>query len=141
MPINEEKFNRLMGQFVTDFGATLHAGMVVIGERLGLYKTIRDAWPLTSAELAERTSTNERYVREWLNSQAAGGYVEYDAATGRYSLAEEQAFMLADEKSPAYLPGGFLVAVSPSSIVCMIWVIPWALRRTYGRHWLRMAHG
>jgi len=112
MPINEEKLNQLLGQFVADFGATLHAGMVVIGEKLGLYKAMRGAGWLTSAELAERTDTNERYVREWLNSQAAGGYVEFDAATGRYSLSEEQAFMLADEKSPAYLPGGFLVAVS-----------------------------
>lgn len=97
---------------MADFGITLHAGMVVIGEQLGLYKAMRGAGPLTSTELAERTDTNERYVREWLNSQAAGGYIDYDAATGRYSLSEEQAFMLADENSPAYLPGGFLVAVS-----------------------------
>ncbi len=110
--MNEEKVNHLLGQFVADFGATLHAGMVVIGEKLGLYKAMRKAGQVTSAELAQLTDTNERYVREWLNSQAAGGYVEYDAATGRYSLSEEQAFMLADEKSPAYLPGGFLVAVS-----------------------------
>ena len=112
MPINEEKFNQLLGQFVADFGATLHAGMVVIGESLGLYKAMRDAGPLTSAELAERTDTRERYVREWLNSQAAGGYVEYDPATGCYTLSDEQAFLLTDEKSSAYLPGGFLVAVS-----------------------------
>ncbi len=112
MPIDEAKLNQLMGKFVADLGATLHAGMAVIGESLGLYKAMRDAGPLTSAELAERTGTHERYVREWLNSQASGGYVEYDAAAGRYSLSEEQAFVLADEKSPAYLPGGFLVAVS-----------------------------
>jgi hypothetical protein len=110
--MKEEKIKHLLGQFVADFGATLHAGMVVIGEQLGLYKAMRKAGPVTSAELANLTDTNERYVREWLNSQAAGGYVEYEAATGRYSLSEEQAFMLADEKSPAYLPGGFLVAVS-----------------------------
>ena len=112
MPINEEKLNQLLGKFVADFGATLHAGMVVIGESLGLYKAMRDAGPLTSAELAERTDTRERYVREWLNSQAAGGYVEYDPATGCYTLSDEQAFLLTDEKSSAYLPGGFLVAVS-----------------------------
>ena len=112
MAINEEKLNQLMGKFVADLGATLHAGMAVIGESLGLYKAMRGAGPLTSAELAERTGTTERYVREWLNSQAAGGYVEYDPATGRYWLSEEQAFVLADEKSPAYLPGGFLAAVS-----------------------------
>src|SRR5919112_5914675 len=106
MAINEEKFNQLLGKFVADFGATLHAGLVVIGEKLGLYKALA-AGPLTSAELAERTNTDERYVREWLNSQAAGEYVQYDSTSGRYSLSEEQAFALADEKSPAYLPGAF----------------------------------
>ena len=111
MAVNEEKLNQLLGQFVADFGATFHAGLVVIGESLGLYKALA-AGPLTSAELAERTGTDERYVREWLNSQAAGNYVHYDAAAGRYSLTEEQAFALADEKSPAYLPGAFLLAVS-----------------------------
>ncbi|HEX8634273.1 MAG TPA: class I SAM-dependent methyltransferase [Pyrinomonadaceae bacterium] len=111
MAINEEKLNQLLGKFVADFGAAFHAGLVVIGERLGLYKALA-AGAMTSAELAERTGTDERYVREWLNSQAAGEYVQYDPPTGRYSLSEEQAFALADEKSPAYLPGAFLLAVS-----------------------------
>ncbi len=111
MAVNEEKLNRLLGRFVADFGATFHAGLVVIGESLGLYKALAGE-ALTSAELAERTGTDERYVREWLNSQAAGEYVQYDPSTGRYSLSEEQAFALADEKSPAYLPGAFLLAVS-----------------------------
>jgi SAM-dependent methyltransferase len=108
--MNEEKLNQLLGKFVNDFGGTLHAGMVVIGESLGLYKALAEAGPLTSAELADRTGTNERYVREWLNSQAAGGYVEYDAELGRYFLSEEQAFALANETSPAYLPGAFILA-------------------------------
>jgi SAM-dependent methyltransferase len=111
MSINEEKLNQLLGKFVADFGATFHAGLVVIGESLGLYKALAGG-ALTSAELAERTGTDERYVREWLNSQAAGGYVQYDPSAGHYSLSEEQAFALADEKSPAYLPGAFLLAVS-----------------------------
>ena len=111
MAINEEKLNQLLGKFVADFGATFHAGLVVIGESLGLYKALAGQ-ALTPAELAERTGTDERYVREWLNSQAAGEYVQYDPPTGRYSLSEEQAFALADEKSPAYLPGAFLLAVS-----------------------------
>ncbi|MBS1810484.1 MAG: class I SAM-dependent methyltransferase [Acidobacteria bacterium] len=111
MAVNEEKLHELLGRFVTDFGAAFHAGLVVIGENLGLYKALAQE-PLTSAELAKRTGTNERYVREWLNAQAAGGYVEYDAATNSYYLSDEQAFTLADEKSPAYLPGAFLVAVS-----------------------------
>jgi len=111
MAVNEEKLNQLLGKFVADFGATFHAGLVVIGERLGLYKALAGG-PLTSAELAERTGTDERYVREWLNSQAAGEYIQYDPSTGRYSLSEEQAFALTDENSPAYLPGAFLLAVS-----------------------------
>jgi 2-polyprenyl-3-methyl-5-hydroxy-6-metoxy-1,4-benzoquinol methylase len=112
MAINEEKLNQLLGRFVTDFGAAFHAGLVVIGERLGLYKALAGTQPLTAAELAERTNTHERYVREWLNAQAAGGYVEYDAVAQKYSLSEEQAFTLANEQSPAYMPGAFHVAVS-----------------------------
>jgi 2-polyprenyl-3-methyl-5-hydroxy-6-metoxy-1,4-benzoquinol methylase len=113
MALNEEKLNQLLGKGITDFGAAFHAGLVVIGESLGLYKALAQAEePLTPAGLAERTETSERYVREWLCAQAAGGYVEYDPATGRFSLSEEQAFALADETSPAYLPGAFLIAVS-----------------------------
>ena len=113
MAINEDKLNQLLGQFVADFGAAFHAGLVVIGEKLGLYKAIAQAGhPVTPGELAERTDTNERYVREWLCSQAAGGYVSFDADTQRYFLSDEQSFALADEKSPAYLPGAFLLAVS-----------------------------
>ena len=101
MSINEAKMNQLIGRFLDDFGATFHAAMVVIGDKLGLYKTLAEAGPIGSKELADRTGTTERYVREWLASQAAGGYVTLDASTGRYFLSEEQAFTLADEKSPA----------------------------------------
>jgi 2-polyprenyl-3-methyl-5-hydroxy-6-metoxy-1,4-benzoquinol methylase len=112
MAVNQDKLNQFMQQAVADLGGTLHAGMVVIGEKLGLYKAMAGGEPVTSAELAERTGTAERYVREWLASQAAGGYVTYDSETNRYRLTEEQAFALADETSPAYLPGGFLLAIS-----------------------------
>lgn len=113
MAINEEKLHQFLGSCVNDFGATMHAGLVVIGESLGLYKAMAEAGkPLSPAELAERTATNERYLCEWLNAQAAGGYVTYDKDNQRYSLSEEQAFALADENSPAYLPGAFLLAVS-----------------------------
>ncbi|MBA3694245.1 MAG: methyltransferase domain-containing protein [Acidobacteria bacterium] len=113
MAINEEKLNQLLGKFVTDFGATLQAGTIVIGESLGLYKVLAEAdEPLTSAQLAEKTGTNERYVREWLCSQAAGGYVEYDVAGQKYFMTEEQAFTLANEDSPAYMPGAFLLSTS-----------------------------
>ncbi len=108
MELNQERLNSLLGRAVVDFGATLHAGLVVIGEKLGLYKALANGdGPLTPAELATKTNTTERYVREWLNAQAAGGYVTYDADTGRYSLTPEQAFALANEDSPAYLPGAF----------------------------------
>jgi 2-polyprenyl-3-methyl-5-hydroxy-6-metoxy-1,4-benzoquinol methylase len=113
MAINEEKLDQFMGKFVSDYGAALHAGLVVMGEGLGLYKAMAAAGrPLSSAELAQRTGTNERYIREWLCAQAAGGYIEYEADTERYYLSEEQAFALSDEKSPAYIPGAFLVAVA-----------------------------
>ncbi|MGB7070872.1 MAG: methyltransferase domain-containing protein [Pyrinomonadaceae bacterium] len=113
MGINEQKVNEMLGQFVGDLGATLHAGSVVIGEKLGLYKAMANAGgPISSETLARITETNERYLREWLNSQAASGYVEYDANTNEYFLNEEQAFLLADEKGMAYLPGAFILATS-----------------------------
>lgn len=111
MELNQQKLNEFLGRAVVDFGATLHAGLVVIGEKLGLYKALASG-DATPGELAQRTGTSERYVREWLNAQAAGGYVTYDADSGRYSLSPEQAFALANEDSPAYLPGAFLLAAS-----------------------------
>lgn len=111
MSVDMARLDAFMGHFVTDLGATLHAGMVVIGDSLGLYKALA-AGPLTAGELAQRTDTDERYVREWLSSQAAGGYVQYDAATRRFSMTEEQVFALADEDSPAYIPGAFELATA-----------------------------
>ncbi|HZS49520.1 MAG TPA: SAM-dependent methyltransferase, partial [Bryobacterales bacterium] len=80
MPIDETKLNQFMQQAVSELGATFNAALVVIGEKLGLYKAMAGAGPLSSAELAKRTGTAERYVREWLAAQAAGGYVLYDPA-------------------------------------------------------------
>ena len=85
----------------------MNAALVLVGEKLGLYKAMAGAGPLTSAELAKKTNTDERYVREWLSAQAAGGYVTYDAAARKFTLPDEQAFALAVEESPAYLPGAF----------------------------------
>ncbi|HZQ68242.1 MAG TPA: class I SAM-dependent methyltransferase [Terriglobales bacterium] len=110
------KLNTFIGQFVVDLGAAVHTGMVVIGERLGLYKALA-SHPMTSAELAEKTQTDERYVREWLASQAAGGYVTYHEKTNQFSLSEEQAFALAKEDSPAYLPGAFQLALGSLAAV------------------------
>ena len=116
MALDMDKLNSFVGQFVGDLGAAVHAGMVVIGDRLGLYKALAGQ-SMTSAELAARTATDERYVREWLASQAAGGYVMYDPASGKFSLTEEQAFTLADESSPAYLPGAFELALGSLAAV------------------------
>jgi SAM-dependent methyltransferase len=110
MAVDPDKLNAFLGKFVADFGATFNAGMVVIGEELGLYKALAPA-PLSSQELAAKTGTDERYVREWLCSQAAGGYVNYNPLTRAFSLSAEQAFALADASSPAYLPGAFQLAL------------------------------
>ena len=114
--IDMNKLNAFVGQFVTDLGAAVHSGMVVIGEKLGLYKALA-GHPLSSAELAAKTKTDERYLREWLSSQAAGGYVTYDAATDKFSLSQEQEFTLAMEDSPAYLPGAFELALGSLAAV------------------------
>ncbi len=95
---------------VDEVGAALNAALVVMGDKLGLYRALAGGEALTPAELAERTGTAERYVREWLNAQAAGGFVDYEGETGRYALAPEQAVALTDESSPAYLPGFFQLA-------------------------------
>ncbi len=107
--INEARLNEFIGKAVDDIGAALSAALVVIGDKLGLYKAMAGAGPVTPASLAQRTGTTERYIREWLANQAAGGYVTYDPATGTYTLPPEQAFALADESSPAFLPGAFQV--------------------------------
>jgi ubiquinone/menaquinone biosynthesis C-methylase UbiE len=101
-----DKLNAFVGQFVNDLGAAGHAGMVVIGEKLGLYKALASG-PMTCAELAAKTKTDERYLREWMSSQAAGGYITYDDKADKFSLSAEQAFTLANEDGPAYLPGAF----------------------------------
>ena len=101
MQVDANKLNEFIGRFVGDLGAAVHAGMVVIGERLGLYKALA-AGPATATEPAARTGTDAGYVREWLSSQAAGGCVTYDAASDKFSLTPEQAFTLADEDSPRW---------------------------------------
>jgi SAM-dependent methyltransferase len=105
--IDPGKLEAFMGQVVTDMGAIVSAPLMVIGEKLGLYKAMAGAGPLTSQEVAERTGVAERSVREWLRNQAAGGYLEYEATSDRYTLPPEQALALADEDSPAYVLGAF----------------------------------
>ena len=106
---DEAKLNAFMGKAVGDMGAAMHALMILLGDRVGLYKAMADSRPVTSADLAARTGLRERYVREWLNSNAAAGYVTYDAATKAYTLPPEQALAMAVEDSPVYLPGAFQI--------------------------------
>ena len=97
------KIEQFFGKVVQDVGAMFHAGLVLIGDKLGLYREMAGAGPISPTELARRTGTRERYVREWLSAQAAGGYVTYDPATGRFTLPPEHAFLLLD----ADVPGAF----------------------------------
>jgi SAM-dependent methyltransferase len=110
--IEEAKLNAFLGKALGDFGTAASAVLVAIGDKLGLYRAMAGAGPLTSAELAERTGTVERYVREWLVNQAAAGYLNYDPATSRYTLPPEHALALTDETSPFYVGGGYQVITS-----------------------------
>ena len=111
MAIDQQKLEAFMGKFVGDLGAVMHAATIVVGDQLGLYKALAEA-PLTAEALAKKTGTDARYMREWLSSQAASGYVQYDPKTQRFSLSEEQALALAVEGSPAFIPGAFQIAVA-----------------------------
>jgi 2-polyprenyl-3-methyl-5-hydroxy-6-metoxy-1,4-benzoquinol methylase len=112
MALNQDKLHEFLGKAIVDFGATFNAALIGIGDKLGLFKALAAGGPQTPAELAKRTSTSERYLREWLSAQAAGGYVSYDSSNGKFHLTEEQAFTMADETSPVFLPGAFQVALA-----------------------------
>ncbi|NSX15367.1 methyltransferase domain-containing protein [Cupriavidus taiwanensis] len=111
MSVDEARLNAFMEKFVGDIGAVMHAATVVVGDELGLYKALAEK-PMTVAVLAAKTHTDERYLREWLSAQAASGYVDYDAGSAQFSLNEEQAYALAQEGSPAFIPGAFQIAVA-----------------------------
>jgi SAM-dependent methyltransferase len=110
--IDQAKLDEFMGRFVGDLGAAVSAALVVIGDKLGLYRAMGDCAPVSPQELARRTHTDARYVREWLSNQAAGGYVTYDPASGSFSLTPEQSLALAQEGSPAFVPGAFQLVTS-----------------------------
>jgi SAM-dependent methyltransferase len=111
-PIDQAKLDEFLGRFVGDLGAALSAALVVIGDRLGLYRAMRSGEPVSADQLAERTGTDPRYVREWLSNQAAGGYVTYDPDGEEFFLSPEQSLALAQEGSPAFIPGAFQVATA-----------------------------
>ncbi len=98
-----DKLNAFMGKMIGDVGAAMNASLMLLGDKLGLYKTLAAKGPMNSAELAQASGTTERYVREWLSAQAASGYVEYDAHSGKFSMQPEQALALANEDSPVFL--------------------------------------
>jgi SAM-dependent methyltransferase len=108
MASNPEQLQAFLGKAIGDFGAAISAVLILIGDELGLYRELAKG-RLTPAELAQRTGTNERYVREWLGNQAAGGYVDYDVKSGSYFLNEEQALCLTDPKGPVDLPGAYML--------------------------------
>jgi 2-polyprenyl-3-methyl-5-hydroxy-6-metoxy-1,4-benzoquinol methylase len=112
MAIDQSRLDEFLGRGVSDMGAALGGLLVVVGDKLGLYKAMAGAGPMTAAALAKKTGTGERQVREWLNAQASCGYVTYDPASQAYTLPDEQAFCLANEESPAFLPGFFQIALA-----------------------------
>ncbi len=118
-PVDTDKLMAFLGQVIGELGATVNAGLIVAGDQLGLYRAMAGAGPISSSDLAEKTRTSERYVREWLNAQAAGGYVTYDPATERYELPAEQAPASAGTSTtPASRPdasGSSAQATTPTS--------------------------
>jgi ubiquinone/menaquinone biosynthesis C-methylase UbiE len=102
-----DKLNAFMGKMVGEMGACISGALVILGDRLGIYKALDEHGPATSMELADATKLNERLLREWLTAQAAAEYIGYDPLTGRFSLSPEQRMVFADEESPVFLAGGF----------------------------------
>jgi hypothetical protein len=103
--LDTEKLDAFMGLVVTDFGAAASTTLVYVGDRLGIYEALLEGGPQTPSELAARTGLSERLLQEWLHNQLASAYVDHDPATGRFSLAPEKAFALADRSSPVYVGG------------------------------------
>jgi len=106
MTLDMNKLDSLLGTVVNELGAASNAALVILGDKLGLFRALSQG-AATSAELAEKTGTHERYVREWLSAQAASGFVDYDADSGKFSMSPEQSAVFAVEDSPAFMVGGF----------------------------------
>jgi len=112
MAVDGNKLQELINRMFGDVGAAMGAALVLLGDKFGFYKTLAAGGPLTPAELASKTGTVERYVREWASAQAAAGYINYDAAAGRFSISPEQALVLADENGPAFFPAMYEIAAA-----------------------------
>lgn len=107
MELNETELNNLLGKVVTEMGAAANGPLITIGDKLGLYKTLSESGEMTSHELAAKTNTAERYVREWLSAQAASGYIQYDAISKKFSMTPEQSAVFGNNKSPVFMTGAF----------------------------------
>jgi len=107
MELNEAKLNEFLGMMVTEMGAAANGALIIMGDKLGLYKSLSSSGPMTSNQLSEATGTTERYVQEWLSAQAASGYIEYDAENENFSMTPEQTAVFGDEESPVLMTGAF----------------------------------
>src|SRR5262245_27814225 len=107
MTTTPSALDKLMEKMLGDMGASMSAALIVIGDRLGLYRALGEGGPMTPAMLAEKTGTTERYIREWLAAQAASGYVTYSTDSKQYSLSPEQKMVFADEGSPTCIVGAY----------------------------------
>src|SRR5271169_4401955 len=112
MAIDANKLQEVIGKILGDVGAAMGTALVLLGDKFGFYKTLSAAGPLTSAELASKTGTVERYVREWAAAEAAAGYINYEPGSGRFSISPEQAAVLADENGPAFIPGMYEIVAA-----------------------------
>jgi SAM-dependent methyltransferase len=111
-PLDQSKLDAFVGRFLGDLGTAMHLPTVLVGDRLGLYRAMADGEPVSPADLAERTGTNERYVTEWLAAQAAAAYVDYEPDAGTFRLPPEHAALLIDQGAPVFIPGAFQLAAS-----------------------------
>ena len=112
MELNEDKLHDLLGKVVVEMGAAANGPLITIGDKLGLYKSLSESGHVTSSELADKTNTSERYVREWLSAQAGSGYVEYDAKSKKFFMTSEQSAVFGNDKSPVFMTGAFYAITS-----------------------------
>jgi len=112
MELNEEKLHELLGKVVTEMGAAANGPLVIIGDKLGLYESLAESGPMTSQQLATKTNTAERYVREWLSAQAASGYIQYDIQNENFNMSPEQIAVFGNRKSPVFMTGAFYAITS-----------------------------
>jgi 2-polyprenyl-3-methyl-5-hydroxy-6-metoxy-1,4-benzoquinol methylase len=132
LDIDPERLDAFVGRFAADLGAVLHSATVLVGDRLGLYRAMADCQWLSAEELAERTGTHLRYIREWLSAQAASGYADYDPSSDRFRLTPEQAFALTSEDNPLFAPGGLQLA---SATLADVGLIADAFQSGHGVGW------